>query len=157
MREHSKNYARLVKQASLLVRNDEKLIDELAEYRKKSGMSVETVADKMGIPADELRDIEGGVGDPAMSVVRRFAHALGLVVSHDVRPYEDFVGGQAKGNPLNEQTIYLLIQQSDNVPELASVQASSGPIASMEAFTKSGGKIHFDSTMSVPSAGSALV
>lgn len=72
------------KRAYRLVTNDMQLIDTLAAMRRSKHISVETAAARIGTTPAELEAIENGITDPTLSVVRRFALAVGATVEHEV-------------------------------------------------------------------------
>jgi transcriptional regulator with XRE-family HTH domain len=73
--------------ARLLAVQDEALVDRLVEIRKAGRMSQQDVADAMGISQSAVARIESGARDPRLSTLRRYAHAVGALVTHSVAVY----------------------------------------------------------------------
>jgi len=58
---------------------------QLVRARLRQGLTLETVAERMGITPDALVDqIERPESDPHLSTVRRYAMAVGVLIAHDV-------------------------------------------------------------------------
>jgi transcriptional regulator with XRE-family HTH domain len=74
--------------ARLLASQDEDLLNELVAVRKASGKSQQDVADAMGISQSAVARIEAGERDPHLSTLRRYAHAVGALVTHSVEVYD---------------------------------------------------------------------
>jgi len=74
--------------ARILADQDEELMDRLVALRKHSGKSQQDVADAMGVSQSAVARIESGERDPHLSTVRRYAHAVGAVVTHTVEQYD---------------------------------------------------------------------
>lgn len=70
--------------ADELVREDEKMLDELVRIRKSSPLTQADVAHRMGISQSAVARIESGERDPHLSTLRRYAHAVGALVEHRV-------------------------------------------------------------------------
>jgi transcriptional regulator with XRE-family HTH domain len=73
--------------ADHLVKEDNAMLRRLRGVRMARGLSVETVAERMGVAVETVRDFERYDTDPTLSQLRRYAHAIGALVSHDV--FED--------------------------------------------------------------------
>lgn len=74
--------------AQELVAADDRLLAELTELREKSGQSQEEIGKRMGVGQSAVARIESGDRDPRLSTIRRYAHAVGAVVTHTVVPLE---------------------------------------------------------------------
>lgn len=74
--------------ARVLAEQDEQLVDRLVELRKASGKSQVDIAEAMGISQSAVARIESGERDPRLSTLRRYAHAIGAVITHTVDKYE---------------------------------------------------------------------
>lgn len=70
--------------AESLVDSDARLLKALVESRKRQGLSVEEVSRRMGVSEDEVREFEYYWADPSLSVVRRYALAVGSMVRHTI-------------------------------------------------------------------------
>jgi DNA-binding XRE family transcriptional regulator len=73
-----------------LAEADINLIDCLRRAREARGMSQKALGDKMGVSQATVSDFESGTSEPKLSTIRRYAHALEVLVVHSVRPH-DFV------------------------------------------------------------------
>ena len=70
--------AELERRAGLLIDDHWQLIDRLVAIRKERGLSVETVASRMGVlPETVTEQIERDYGNPNLSLLRRYALAVG--------------------------------------------------------------------------------
>lgn len=70
--------------ARLLADQDEALVDRLVAIRKASNKSQQDIAAAMGISQSAVARIESGARDPRLSTLRRYAHAVGALVTHNV-------------------------------------------------------------------------
>lgn len=59
-----------------------RLLQSLAERRKKLGLSQTAVAARMGTSQSALARLEGGESDPRISTVERYALAVGQELAH---------------------------------------------------------------------------
>lgn len=88
-----------------LVAADDKLLEDLVAARKRAQMSQEDVAHKMGVSASAVSRIESGERDARLSTLRRFAHAVGVRVLHQVEGDEinklRRVGGSSTARHVN--------------------------------------------------------
>lgn len=66
-----------------LVEADEKMLDELVAIRQ-AHLTQTDVGGKMGISQGAVARIESGERDPHLSTLRRYAFAVGAVVTHHV-------------------------------------------------------------------------
>jgi len=73
--------------ARILAEQDEALVDRLVEIRKASNKSQQDVAAAMGVSQSAVARIESGARDPHLSTLRRYAHAVGALVTHNVVAY----------------------------------------------------------------------
>lgn len=73
------------RRATQLAHNDYQLIADLIEQRRAAGMTQQDVATLLGITQPAVAKFERYDSDPKLSTVRRYAHAIGAIVSHDVR------------------------------------------------------------------------
>lgn len=73
-------------QAQLIVSADEKMLDELRSRRISNGLSLDDVAERMGLSTGYVLGIENGTRDPHLSTMRRYVHAVGAVIQHQVLP-----------------------------------------------------------------------
>lgn len=70
--------------AERLVEADTTLMRELVRAREQAGLTVEQVAERVGMMPDDVREFEAYWADPKLSVIRRYALAVGVAVTHDV-------------------------------------------------------------------------
>ena len=87
----------LVKKASLLLDAEHHLMDSLKALRKKSGISQEVVAQRMGVTQPAVAAFEHYDANPRMSSIRRYALAVGAqftieVTEVDIDPKYDESG-----------------------------------------------------------------
>jgi len=71
-----------------LVEADEKMLDELVAIRQEQRLTQAEVGGKMGISQGAVARIESGERDPHLSTLRRYAYAVGAVVTHQVERME---------------------------------------------------------------------
>jgi transcriptional regulator with XRE-family HTH domain len=65
-----------------LAKNDYRFLSELVKIRKDLGLSQQDVADRLGISQPAVAAFERHDADPKMSTIRRYAHAVGILVGH---------------------------------------------------------------------------
>ncbi|MBB1516004.1 helix-turn-helix transcriptional regulator [Tessaracoccus sp. MC1679] len=70
--------------ADLLVENDQELLDALVRVRKDRGLSQADVAKILGVKQPTVADFEAHDSNPTLSRIRRYAHAVGALISHRV-------------------------------------------------------------------------
>jgi transcriptional regulator with XRE-family HTH domain len=70
--------------AAALVDEDHRLLRELAARRRSLGMSQEDMADLLGIKQPTVASFERYDSDPKLSTIRRYAHALGVMITHRI-------------------------------------------------------------------------
>lgn len=80
MRSHQERLHRARKQ----IRLDGKLVEQLKAIREQQGVTQEELAFRMGITQPAVSSIESGNTDPKLGTLRRYANALGCVISHHV-------------------------------------------------------------------------
>ncbi|MBI0089137.1 helix-turn-helix transcriptional regulator [Bifidobacterium sp. W8113] len=68
------------------IRLDGQLVEQLKTIREQQGVSQEDLAFRMGITQPAVSSIESGNTDPKLGTLRRYANALGCVISHHVEP-----------------------------------------------------------------------
>lgn len=71
--------------ANDLVQEDDRLLSELVELRRKT-MTQQDVADRLGISRPAVAAFERYDADPKLSTVRRYALAVRAYVAHSVTP-----------------------------------------------------------------------
>lgn len=59
------------------------------KHREQNGISIETVAERMGIPVPDARAIAAGYRDLRFSTLRRYALASDCVVTYNIRSVYD--------------------------------------------------------------------
>lgn len=67
-----------------LVFADHRLLDRLVERRRQANLSEADVARLMGCTEDEVKEFETFTADPPLSVIRRYALAVGAKYTHSV-------------------------------------------------------------------------
>lgn len=83
------------------IRLDGQLVERLKEIREKQGMTQEDLAFRMGISQPAVSSIESGNTDPKLGTLRRYANALGCVISHHVETDDGRPSGCAKEEVVN--------------------------------------------------------
>lgn len=74
--------AELDGRADHLVKTDDDLLLSLKQSRLRSGLSIVTVAERMSVPPETVEEFEKYYADPPMSLIRRYAMAVNLEVTH---------------------------------------------------------------------------
>lgn len=82
-----------------LVRQDEKLLDDLVRLRRTNRLSQEAVGQLMGVGQSAVARIESGERDPRLSTLRRYALAVGADVEHTVAPFDAKLVRRARTEP----------------------------------------------------------
>jgi transcriptional regulator with XRE-family HTH domain len=72
------------RRAKELAKADYRLLIGLVKVRKERGMTQQDVADKLGVSQPTVADFERQDADPKLSTIRRYAHAVGAIVTHQV-------------------------------------------------------------------------
>lgn len=80
MKSHQERLRRARKQ----IRLDGQLVEQLKAIREQQGVTQEELAFRMGITQPAVSSIESGNTDPKLGTLRRYANALGCVISHHV-------------------------------------------------------------------------
>jgi transcriptional regulator with XRE-family HTH domain len=71
-----------IKRARTLVREDRRLLRELVLRRKSLSLSQGQLAKRLGLSQPTVAAFERYDSDPKLSTIRRYAHALGVVITH---------------------------------------------------------------------------
>lgn len=69
-----------------LAREHRKLLADLTQLRRDSGVSQEELATRLGVSQATVSEFERVGNDPKLSTVRRYAHALGAMIIHQMSP-----------------------------------------------------------------------
>ncbi|MCD4549710.1 helix-turn-helix domain-containing protein [Schaalia sp. lx-260] len=75
--------------ARTLVAADEKLIQDLVAMRTALGYTQQEVAKIMGTTQASISRFESGQSDIHLSTIRRYAQAIGAIVHHNVRQFNN--------------------------------------------------------------------
>ncbi len=73
-----------VLRADLLAENDRQLLDSLVQVRRSRGFTQARVAESMGVKQPTVADFEAHDSNPTLSQIRRYAHAVGVLIYHRV-------------------------------------------------------------------------
>ena len=84
-----KNYQERLHRARKQIGLDEQLVEQLKAIREQQEMTQEELAFRMGITQPAVSSIESGNTDPKLGTLRRYANALGCVISHKVEVETD--------------------------------------------------------------------
>ena len=68
---------------------EQELYERINEHREQAGISIETVAKRMGIPVHDARDIASGWRDLHFSTLRRYALASRCIITYNIRSVYD--------------------------------------------------------------------
>lgn len=79
-----KSHQERLHRARKQIRLDEQLVEQLQTIREQQGVTQEELAFRMGITQPAVSSIESGNTDPKLGTLRRYANALGCVISHHV-------------------------------------------------------------------------
>jgi transcriptional regulator with XRE-family HTH domain len=71
-----------------LAREDQLLLSNLIEVRRKAGLSQQDVADALGLSQASISAFERVGNDPHLSTIRRYARVVGAMVRHLVEEEE---------------------------------------------------------------------
>lgn len=66
------------------VESDSDLLDDLIAERLRQGLTQSDLAARMGVTQSAVARIERGDRDPRLATLGRYAHALGVLVRHEV-------------------------------------------------------------------------
>ena len=69
-----------VLRADLLAENDQQLLDALVQVRRERGFTQAQVAESMGVKQTTIADFEAYDSNPTLSQIRRYAHAVGVLI-----------------------------------------------------------------------------
>ncbi|MEZ0357330.1 helix-turn-helix domain-containing protein [Mycobacterium sp. SA01] len=83
--------------AKALARTDLQMLAALVQMRRDKGLTQETVAASLGRDKSSVSRFERLDSDPRMSTVRRYARAVGALITHDV---SDFAETEKRPQPL---------------------------------------------------------
>lgn len=81
------------RRAKELAKADYRLLIGLVRVRKERNLTQQDVADILGVTQPTVADFERQDADPKLSTIRRYAHAVGAIVTHQV----DMDNGQLDG------------------------------------------------------------
>lgn len=73
-----------VRRATFLAEQDYALLADLVRLRREQGISQESLAKEMGVSQATVSAFEKMDNDPKLSTIRRYAHAVGALVHHQV-------------------------------------------------------------------------
>lgn len=74
------------KLADDMMRSERAMLDALFEARRRKGVSQKDLGHEMGVTQSAVARIEGGDRDPRLSTLRRYAAALDMRITFDVKP-----------------------------------------------------------------------
>ncbi len=63
---------------------DDDLITELRDARIRRSLTEDQLGDILGITGEKVREFEGLQTSPTLATIRRYAHALGVNITHTV-------------------------------------------------------------------------
>jgi transcriptional regulator with XRE-family HTH domain len=72
------------RRAILLAENDAYMLRDLIELRDRLGLKQKDVAELLGVSQASVSAFESHDNDPKLSTIRRYAHAIGAIISHSV-------------------------------------------------------------------------
>jgi transcriptional regulator with XRE-family HTH domain len=75
---------RAQRRAKELAKADYRLLFGLVQARRDRGLSQKDVADRLGVSQPAVAAFERQDSDPKLSTIRRYAHAVGVIVAHTV-------------------------------------------------------------------------
>lgn len=78
------DYSKVRSRAKILLRQDQNMKAELIELRQKAGLTQLQIAEIIGVSQQAIQKLERYDSDPKMSTLRRYANAVGAIVSHKV-------------------------------------------------------------------------
>ena len=73
-----------MRRATQLVENDRALLRRLTQLRGDQGLTQQDVADRMGVTQPTVARFEAYDSNPTLASIRRYAHAVGALVTHVV-------------------------------------------------------------------------
>ena len=84
----NRSFDELVALATELAAGDERMRYALIEARRGLGLSQRDVARLLGITQASVAAFERYDNDPRLSMLRRYALAVGVTITHDVEPFD---------------------------------------------------------------------
>jgi len=84
--ENETNPSALQAQAMQMASGDYALLEALIAKREEMGLTQADLARKIGVSQQAISKFERMDADPKLSTIRRYALAVGLKISHEVRP-----------------------------------------------------------------------
>lgn len=87
--------------ADYLIEADMHLMKDLVAFRKERNIDQATVAHRMGIDPSGVSKIEAGHRDLLQSTLQRYAMAVGAVIDHQVRAFDDISDNTKPGQIVN--------------------------------------------------------
>jgi len=88
-------------QADYLIEADMNLMRDLVAFRKERNIDQAAVAHHMGIDPSGVSKIEAGHRDLLQSTLQRYAMAVGAVVEHQIRAFDDIRDNTKPGQIVN--------------------------------------------------------
>ena len=73
-----------MRRATQLVENDRALLRRLTQLRGDQGLTQQDVADRMGVTQPTVARFEAYDTNPTLASIRRYAHAIGALITHVV-------------------------------------------------------------------------
>ena len=73
-----------MRRATQLVENDRALLRRLTQLRGDQGLTQQDVADRMGVTQPTVARCEAYDSNPTLASIRRYAHAIGALITHVV-------------------------------------------------------------------------
>lgn len=110
--------------AVALAKADEMLHAALLQARRDQGISQQQVADALGVTQPTIAAFERYDNDPRLSTVRRYAHAVGVVVSHSVT--RDGVEVQCGWTPISSSGLFFAVHAGDLARQILLTAPDSG-------------------------------
>lgn len=74
--------------AKVLAREDREMKASLIQLRRAANLSQQDIADRLGVSQQAINKIERYDSDPKLSTLRRYANAVGALITHEV--FSDF-------------------------------------------------------------------
>lgn len=102
------------------VESDSDLLDDLIAERVRQRLTQEDLAARMGVTQSAIARIESGDRDPRLATLGRYAHALGVLVRHEV------VRPASQSLPVSCRRPGLPWDYTDTVPRIWAAAARSG-------------------------------
>lgn len=98
-----------MRRAELLAANDRRLLDELVKIRQMRGLSQAAAGEIMGVTQPTVAAFEAYDSNPRLSSIRRYAHAVGALVRHQVEADRGQLAdpaGRAEWSAMGSSTIH---------------------------------------------------